>query len=51
MGDGCFPFDMNGVWSLPQQPERKLVNEFLHKRGVEYGLMHEILSEKFYKFV
>jgi hypothetical protein len=50
MLDGNFPFDVNGVWALPEQPERPIVSSFLEKRGVEYSLMNDILTEKFFTF-
>jgi len=51
MVNGNFPFDINGVWALPEQPERPIVKDFLEKRGVEYPIMQEILTEKFEQFV
>lgn len=51
MLNGHFPFDVNGVWALPQQPERPIVKKFLELRGVNYQLMHELLTEKFQVFL
>jgi hypothetical protein len=51
MIDGKLPFDSNGVWALPEQPERPLVQQFLHHRGVEYTLMQDILTNKFFNFI
>ena len=51
MLNGHFPFDVNGVWALPQQPERPIVKRFLELRGVNYPLMQELLTEKFQTFL
>lgn len=50
MVNGHLPFDINGVWSFPQIPNRSLVEDYLQTRGIENDFLLEQLTNKFYTF-
>lgn len=45
------PIDGNGVLALPQQPPRPIIDHFYEIRGIEHGLVQEILTDKFFSFI